>query len=146
MLWRNGTIIHTWHPQAMVPGNRSRHTTSALWLTPIPVLPWSARPDGSAEFFNQRWLEYAGLSTERTLNWGWIVAVHPDDRSRLADYWQSIQATGEPGEIEARPRRFDGECRWFLVRCTSKSKIGILSSPVTHLKRKSRKRFNDGQD
>jgi PAS domain-containing protein len=28
----------------------------------IPPLVWSARPDGSAEFFNRRWLDYTGLS------------------------------------------------------------------------------------
>jgi PAS domain-containing protein len=30
----------------------------------IPTLAWAARADGSAEFFNQRWLDYTGLSTE----------------------------------------------------------------------------------
>jgi hypothetical protein len=27
----------------------------------IPTLAWSARSDGSADFFNQRWLDYTGL-------------------------------------------------------------------------------------
>jgi PAS domain-containing protein len=31
----------------------------------IPALAWSARPDGSAEFFNRRWLDYAGLPAEQ---------------------------------------------------------------------------------
>ncbi|HEY4050965.1 MAG TPA: PAS domain-containing protein, partial [Acidobacteriaceae bacterium] len=82
----------------------------------IPVLAWSARPQGSVEFFNQRWLVYAGLSIEEARDWGWTAAVHPDDLKRLTDYWRSILATGEPGEIEARLRRFDGEYRWFLFR------------------------------
>jgi PAS domain S-box-containing protein len=82
----------------------------------IPTLAWSAHPDGSAEFFNRRWLDYAGISIEEARNWGWTAAVHADDRNRLADYWQSILASGEPGEIEARLRRFDGEYRWFLFR------------------------------
>jgi PAS domain-containing protein len=30
----------------------------------IPALAWSACPDGSAEFFNRRWLDYCGLSAE----------------------------------------------------------------------------------
>jgi C4-dicarboxylate-specific signal transduction histidine kinase len=37
----------------------------------------------------------------------------------LADYWQSIMRTGEPGETEARFRRFDGEYRWFLFRANA---------------------------
>jgi formate hydrogenlyase transcriptional activator len=82
----------------------------------IPTLAWSADPDGSAEFFNRRWLDYAGISIEEARNWGWTAAVHADDRNRLSDYWQSILASGQPGEIEARLRRFDGEYRWFLFR------------------------------
>jgi PAS domain S-box-containing protein len=82
----------------------------------IPVLAWSAHPEGLAEFFNRRWLDYAGLSVEEARGWGWTAAVHPDDLKRLTDYWRSILASGEPGEIEARLRRFDGEYRWFLFR------------------------------
>jgi formate hydrogenlyase transcriptional activator len=84
----------------------------------IPALAWSARPDGSAEYFNQRWLEYAGLSVEEAADWGWTVALHPDDRARLMDYWRHVLASGEAGEIEARLRRFDGEFRWFLFRAS----------------------------
>src|SRR6266403_5130012 len=36
----------------------------------IPTLAWSARPDGSAEFFNQRWLDYTGLSATKALGLG----------------------------------------------------------------------------
>src|SRR5207302_4333430 len=82
------------------------------------TLAWSARSDGSADFFNQRWLDYTGLSTEQARDWGWTVALHPDDLNRLVDYWQSVLASGEPGEIEGRLRRFDGVYRWFLFRAT----------------------------
>src|SRR5580693_1089752 len=34
-------------------------------INTIPALAWSARPDGSAEFFNRRWLDYAGLPAEQ---------------------------------------------------------------------------------
>jgi formate hydrogenlyase transcriptional activator len=84
----------------------------------IPALAWSARPDGSAEFFNRRWLDYAGLSVEEAADWGWTVALHPEDRARLIDYWRHVLASGETGEIEARLRRFDGEFRWFLFRAS----------------------------
>jgi PAS domain S-box-containing protein len=82
----------------------------------IPALAWSARPDGSAEFFNRRWLDYAGLSAEEASDWGWTVALHSEDRDRLMDYWRQLLASGEAGESEARLRRFDGEYRWFLFR------------------------------
>ena len=82
----------------------------------IPALAWSARPDGSADFFNQHYLDFVGLSAEQAQDWGWTVAVHPDDLNGLAGSWRSIMASGKAGEREARLRRFDGEYRWFLFR------------------------------
>src|SRR5580700_3402402 len=87
-----------------------------LMVDTIPTLAWSARADGSADFFNRRWLDYAGLSAQEASDWGWTVAVHPEDRGGLVDYWQLLLASGEPGQIEARLRRYDGEYRWFLFR------------------------------
>jgi formate hydrogenlyase transcriptional activator len=84
----------------------------------IPVMAWSAAADGAAEFFNRRWLDYAGLSADQVQGWGWTSAVHPDDLNRLADYWRDVLASGQSGEIEARLRRFDGVYRWFLFRAT----------------------------
>src|SRR5487761_137968 len=85
-------------------------------LDTIPTLAWSARSDGSADFFNQCWLDYTGLSAEEACDWGWTVALHPNDLNGLVDYWRSVLACGETGEIEGRLRRYDGEYRWFLFR------------------------------
>ena len=82
----------------------------------VPALAWSARPDGSAEFFNQYYLAYVGLPLEQLQGSGWTVAVHPDDLGALIAAWQSMMAAGKAGEVEGRLRRFDGEYRWFLFR------------------------------
>src|SRR5215510_3119347 len=82
----------------------------------IPTFAWCGLPDGSKEFFNQRWHDYTGLSPEEAHGWGWKVAIHPDDLEKLVDKWLKFVASWEPGEVEARMRRFDGEYRWFLFR------------------------------
>jgi PAS domain S-box-containing protein len=87
-----------------------------LTIDTIPTFAWCNRPDGSNEFLNQRWLDYTGLSIEAARDWGWKVAIHPEDLPRLLDVWQKLLASGEPGEWEARLRRFDGAYRWFLFR------------------------------
>ena len=84
----------------------------------IPCMAWSATADGAAEFFNRRWLEYAGLTADQARGIGWTAALHPNDRHGLLDYWRGMLASGLPGEFEARLRRFDGEYRWFLLRAT----------------------------
>jgi len=87
-----------------------------LIINTIPTLAWSAHPDGSADFFNQHYLQYVGLSLEQVQNWGWTVAVHPDDLNSLIADWRSMMASCAASETQARLRRFDGEYRWFLFR------------------------------
>jgi formate hydrogenlyase transcriptional activator len=84
----------------------------------IPSMAWSAAADGAAEFFNRRWLDYAGLTADQVQGWGWTVAVHPEDLKPLNNYWRTVISSGQPGEIEARLRRSDGVYRWFLFRAT----------------------------
>src|SRR5437870_5171814 len=87
-----------------------------MMIDKIPTLAWSCRPDGTTEFLNQRWLDYTGLSMEASLDWGWKVAIHPDDLERLMATWLGLLASGEPGHQEARLRAFDGTYRSFLFR------------------------------
>jgi two-component system, LuxR family, sensor kinase FixL len=87
-----------------------------LVIDTIPALVWSTLPDGSADFLNQRWLEYTGLALEEGLGWGGSSAVHPKDRARFVDEWRVAVATEEPFEHEVRMRRADGAYRWMLIR------------------------------
>jgi PAS domain S-box-containing protein len=87
-----------------------------LIIDTIPALVWSARTDGSAEFFSQHYLDFIGLSADRAADWGWTAAVHPEDLDSLGATWQRIMASQAPGEAEARLRQHDGDYRWFLFR------------------------------
>src|SRR5437870_2175095 len=87
-----------------------------LVIDTVPALVWSALPDGSRDFLNQRWLEYTGLSLEQGLGWGWKKVFHPEDLAGLEAKWSVAVATGQPLETEARLRNAKGEYRWFSVR------------------------------
>lgn len=89
------------------------------WRTVIdtlPVLAWTAGPDGSVDFLNKPWLEYTGLAEAAALSWAWLEAMHPDDRSRVSEYWRAVVESKSPAEVELRLRRHDGAYRWFLIR------------------------------
>ncbi len=95
---------------------RASERNLKLIINTIPALAWSARPDGRAEYFNQHYLDFIGLSAEEARGWGWTAAVHPDDLNSLAVNWQRIIASEAVGEAEARLRKHDGAYRWFLFR------------------------------
>jgi formate hydrogenlyase transcriptional activator len=81
----------------------------------IPTLAWCNLPDGPNEFLNRCWHDYTGLPPEGSHGWGWQAAFHPEDLPPLMEKWRELLISGEPGEIEARLRRFDGAYRWFLI-------------------------------
>src|SRR5713101_2292139 len=87
-----------------------------LVIDTIPAYAWSARPDGSVDFINQRFLEFTGRSMGDIVGWGWGSFVHPDDLARYVEEWHAAVATGEPMESEARVRRMDGDYPWLLIR------------------------------
>jgi len=91
----------------------------------IPALVWCFRPDGTVNYFNQRWHQYTGISREQAYGVGDLEStakvfkaiLHPDDAPRVLATWQrEILSAGKPGEFEVRMRRHDGEYRWFMVR------------------------------
>jgi len=82
----------------------------------IPTFAWAGLPDGSKEFFSQRWLDYTGLSADKALGWGWKAAIHPDDLSSVVEDLKVLETLEKAGVIEARLRRHDGVYRWFLFR------------------------------
>lgn len=88
-------------------------------VSAMPALLASARPDGYKDFFNQRWIDYTGMSAAQLAGWGWANQLHPDDAEGLLKIWRSSLASGVPLEAEARLRRFDGAYRWLLFRANA---------------------------
>lgn len=103
-------------PEAALQSPGSSAQNLQLTVDRIPAAVWSARPDGSADFFNQHYLDYIGLPLDEALGWGWTKAIHPNDLPTLLESWRALSISGNGGEAEARIRRRDGEYRWFLFR------------------------------
>ena len=82
----------------------------------IPGLVICALPDGSAEFANRAWQEYAGYSSGRLTGWGWQTVIHPDDVTKFNSEWSASPSIERPFETEARMRRVDGHYHWFSIR------------------------------
>ena len=107
-------LISSLAVSGLVRRARALQAQLRLVIDTIPVVAWSKSSDGSAEFLNQRFRDYTGLSLEEGRGWGWMNAFHPEDRA--IDEWRTALAAGEPFEKEARLRRADGEYHWFVFR------------------------------
>ncbi len=84
----------------------------------LPHMVWLMHADGSCSWFNQRWMDFSGLSMEDSLQRGWTQLVHPEDNARVARSCEPGLAAGEAVEAECRLRRADGSYSWMLLRAT----------------------------
>jgi PAS domain S-box-containing protein len=75
---------------------------------------WVTEPSGYCTYLNQRWYDYTG-QTERTgEGYGWLDAVHPDDRPAAEHAFLSATAERRDYRIDFRLRRSDGVYRWAI--------------------------------
>jgi PAS domain S-box-containing protein len=82
----------------------------------VPQLVWVCTPDGLNVYFNQRWVEYTGLTLEESYGRGWNTPFHPEDKQPAWDAWNHAVASGDTYRIDARLRAADGSYRWFLIK------------------------------
>jgi PAS domain S-box-containing protein len=81
----------------------------------IPQMVWVLDAKAQAVYLSPRWTEYIGRAVDDLEER--LQFVHPDDRSRALECWQTAVKSGEPVyRNEYRLRRWDGEYRWFLVQ------------------------------
>lgn len=85
----------------------------------IPLIVWTALPDGMSDYTNRRWYELTNLTEAESVGDGWAAMIHPDDRMPCQEAWQHSLRTGEPFELEYRIRAAQAGFRWFLGRATA---------------------------
>jgi PAS domain S-box-containing protein len=86
-------------------------------LQRLPVSAWTLDPDGTPDFVNQVWLQYAGQTLEfiRSHPEAWMTAVHPEDREAASrTLWGGVRS-GQGFAFETRNLRAqDDTYRWHL--------------------------------
>ena len=92
-----------------------------------PVMVWVTEGDGSCSFLSRSWYELTGQTPEEALGFGWLEAVHPDDRARTRAEWAVALDRGEPIRVEYRLRRGDGEYRWVIE--AARPRTGRVGEP-----------------
>jgi PAS domain S-box-containing protein len=88
----------------------------------IPQIPWVVDPEGRALDVSQRWRDLTGMTDEQWRGFGWLDALHPDDRQPTLDSVHRSSRTGQPIDVTYRVRRPpDGE--WKAVRSRGAARV-----------------------
>ena len=94
------------------PDSRSDQKLFSLLAKISPVGIFQAGSDGNCIYVNSRWCEITGLAPEQAYEQGWIVALHPEDRSRVHDEWYRAAKENTPFQAKYRFQKPDGRVTW----------------------------------
>jgi PAS domain S-box-containing protein len=95
---------------------KTSESMQRLLIAGVPQLVWRARSAGDRVWSSPQWERFTGQRTEESLGFGWLGAVHPDDREPLQLAWKAAETRGGL-DWEYRIRRVsDGEYIWHHSR------------------------------
>ncbi|HEX2554726.1 MAG TPA: PAS domain S-box protein [Microvirga sp.] len=80
------------------------------------AIVWTTDGDGAIVTENPSWERFTGQTEAEYRSWGWIEAIHPEDRPRTAEVWKAALTARSYYECEYRIRRNDGEYRRTVAR------------------------------
>jgi PAS domain S-box-containing protein len=63
---------------------------------------WTRDPGGTFIGEQPSWSAFTGQTREQYQGWGWLDAIHPQDRERVKEHWNEVLRTHRSSDIEAR--------------------------------------------
>jgi PAS domain S-box-containing protein len=79
-----------------------------------PVMIWVTEADGRCTFLGKSWYMFTGRTPETSLGFGWIDAVHRDDRTAAQRQFLAASDRHEAFQHEYRLRAADGAYHWVI--------------------------------
>lgn len=78
----------------------------------LPAKVWITDKEARCNFLNSQWYAYTGQIREEAQGFGWLQAIHPDDRDHTARIWLEANEHKKGFTQLYRLRTKDGEYRW----------------------------------
>jgi PAS domain S-box-containing protein len=75
---------------------------------------WACDADGRARYLSPEWLTLTGQSLKHAQNWGWLEAVHPDDRDIVRSVVLEASRAAADFTVTFRLSRHSGEYVWVI--------------------------------
>lgn len=92
----------------------------------IGTVVWSTRPDGQLDECPQ-WEALTGQPAEAHRGWGWLDALHPDDKAHARVVWSAALETSGIYDVEYRLRSSSGDYLWYNSRGVPVIADGVAS-------------------
>lgn len=107
-----------------------------------PVMIWVSEANGSCSFLGKTWYEFTGRSPADSLGFGWIDAMHPDDRTTARNEFLAASEAQRALSHEYRLCGKNGEYNWVIDAAVPRFDdsgvfLGYIGSVIDITKRKN---------
>jgi len=102
---------HLVHLNAELQKSEERYQTLAR-ISPVGIFRTDVK--GKTTYVNPRWCKITGISSEEAMGFGWLKAVHPQDRNNLTAGWQKTINEKTPSFTDYRFLHRDGSVSWVM--------------------------------
>ena len=79
-----------------------------------PTMIWVTDATGACIFLNRSWYSFTGQTIADGLGFGWLNAVHPEDRATAEAVFLTANTRHTTFQVDYRLRRYDGVYRWVV--------------------------------
>ena len=109
-------IIERKHAETVLRESEQRYRTLTSVITDVP---WTTDPQGAFVTEQPAWTRYTGQTWEESRGFGWLNALHPDDREQVTATWKracdTLSLHESSGRIWHAPTK---QYRHFVSRAT----------------------------
>ncbi|MCC8360005.1 PAS domain S-box protein [Salinimicrobium sediminilitoris] len=82
----------------------------------VPVIIWISNAQGEGYYLNKNWYLYTGQSRNESSGFGWLSAVHPEDRDMVATHFKLAHEEEKEYYRKFRLYNKNGYYRWVIDR------------------------------
>ena len=116
--WRTAELAES--NKALEASNQACHDREIQFrqlADSMPHIVWTSKPDGTLDYFNERWYSFTGFDRTIFGDESWIPLLHRDDAPRRRKLWYESVRSGMPFKEEYRFwDKASGTYRWHLSR------------------------------
>ncbi|MBP0905682.1 PAS domain-containing protein [Mariniflexile gromovii] len=88
-----------------------------------PVGIFHTDTQGACTYVNEEWMKYSGMNFDDAMGYGWLKALHPEDRERIENEWKAAVLKG--GEFKTEMRFQDKKGKITFIEAKS---IGLFDT------------------